>query len=82
MKKPSKYSQSGKYGADPTPICPNCKVFMNRQSIRTYFDTKASWWPTSWICLKCGYMKLDKERFEVVRENDNPITDDMSSSQD
>jgi len=78
--KPAKYSQRGKYGAEPTPLCPKCGVFMKRQAIRTYFE-KASWWPTSWICLTCGYMELDKERFEVVKD-DNTLSNDMSSSED
>lgn len=78
--KPAKYSQRGKYGAEPTPLCPHCGIFMTRQAIRTHFDKKSSWWPTSWICLICGHMELDTKRFEVVKEDDNPITYDLQSS--
>jgi rubrerythrin len=65
MKAPAKNSQSGRWNHEPKEVCPVCKEFMRKQSIRTYWDKKAGWWPTSWICLKCGHMELDKERFEA-----------------
>lgn len=69
MKAPGVKSQSGRWEQEAKEVCPRCHEFMRKQSIRTYWNKKPGWWPTSWICLKCGYMKLDEKRFKVVEES-------------
>ncbi len=61
-------SQSGKVpGSEPKEICPNCKIYMYKQSSRAEVDNKPGWVSTSWLCRRCGYMKLDEEGFEAVK---------------
>lgn len=70
MRLPAKNSQSGRWGAEPTPVCPG-HGYMTRQFIKgKKEDGKSTTFPTSWICKVCGAMKLDEERFEVVREKE------------
>lgn len=68
MRLPAKNSQSGRWGAEKTPVCPEKKEhgYMNRQSVRVKKGTTTR--PTSWICLVCGKMQLDEEKFKKLQE--------------
>lgn len=65
MRLPAKNSQSGRWGAEPTPVCPE-HGYMTRQSVRVKKGKTSR--PTSWICLVCGCMQLDEKKFKELQE--------------
>ena len=63
--KPSKRYQSGR-GKTLKPLCPSCNTYMNRQSIKIGPSGNQKTYPSSWICLSCFYMELDKEKIKEI----------------
>ncbi|MDD2260353.1 MAG: hypothetical protein PHO87_05080 [Acholeplasmataceae bacterium] len=88
MKSPSdnpEYTQTGQYREqhEAKEICPHCHEYMYKQSVRVNVKGAYRWWPTSWICMYCGYMKLDETRFHTVKKQlpkrvTNKIADDLN----
>jgi len=67
MKMPAEKSQSGRWGSEQKKVCPECGLYMYKQSSRKMIDGKNGWIPTSWLCRKCGHMEIYEEGFEAVR---------------
>ena len=68
MRLPAQNSQSGRWGAEPTPVCPG-HGYMTRQQVKAKKGKTTR--PTSWICPACGKMQLDEEKFKKWQEELN-----------
>jgi hypothetical protein len=63
--KVSETPRQGRYGSEPKPMC--CKQYMNKLTVRVpLLDHQNK--PVGWICMKCGSQKLDKTKFDEIKD--------------